>query len=96
MLKDPINVLYDDITEVIGSPKEFKEIKNKYKGILEKKSASDILESECPELGKQVPIFQQPKQDEPQDAKKSQENAEVRNSDTGNAPQTYQKQKQDF
>ena len=43
MLKDPINVLYDDINEVIGSPKDFKEIKTKYQTLLgQTKDVSEI------------------------------------------------------
>ena len=51
MLKDPINVIYDNIEEGIGSPIDFKEIKQKYKGLLEKTAASEIKESQCSELG---------------------------------------------
>lgn len=43
MLKDPINVLYDDIDATIGAPKDFKEMKDKYKSLIEqKKDLSEI------------------------------------------------------
>ena len=36
MLRDPINVINDGITEIIGSPKDFKDIKSKYADIIAK------------------------------------------------------------
>lgn len=57
MLKDPINVICDELTSVIGSPKDFKEIISKYESIIRKSPAyADITESACPELGRTFPI----------------------------------------
>ena len=53
MLKDPIKIWYDDLSSVIGEPKDFKDIKQQFKPILEKnKDPSQINEAESAELGK--------------------------------------------
>lgn len=60
MLKDPIKIWYDDIPSVIGSPKDFKEVQQTYKKILDqKKDASEITEAECAELGQTFALSSQ-------------------------------------
>lgn len=53
MLRDPINLINDGITEIIGSPKDFKEIKNKYADIIAKYASNyqSITTKVCHELG---------------------------------------------
>jgi hypothetical protein len=60
MLKDPINVISDDLTSTIGNPKDFKEIKSKYESVIAKYTPHTIPLSACAELGRSFPIFENP------------------------------------
>ena len=60
MLKDPINVIADDLTSVIGAPKDFKEVKQKYESTIAKYTPQTIPESACAELGRTFQIYEAP------------------------------------
>lgn len=81
MLKDPINVISNESTNIIGCPKDFKEIKQKYESIIVKNQAdfSKITATACPELGRSYPIFQAPpvQEQQPSESKPVQANPEV-------------------
>ena len=34
MLRDPINVINSEVNEIIGNPKDFKDIKQKYSSVI--------------------------------------------------------------
>ena len=61
MLRDPINVINSEVNEIIGNPKDFKDIKQKYSSVLAEYAScyEKIPAKVCPELGAQHRIVQE-------------------------------------